>query len=64
MRQKKKQIWLRKKLKHGTHFEPVEESQPIRVHETGLVVNPVLFWLGCSPDGLVFDELSHHPLDV
>ena len=32
-----------------------QESRPIRVRETGLVVNPVLFWLGCSPDGLVFD---------
>ena len=57
---------VKKRLKHGTHFEPVardkymeilkfQESRPIRVRETGLVMNPVLFWLGCIPDGLVFD---------
>ena len=63
---KEKPDLVKKKLKHGTHFEPVardkymeilkfQESRPIRVREIGLVVNPVLFWLGCSPDGLVFD---------
>ena len=63
---KEKPDLVKKKLKHGAHFEPVardkymeilkfQESRPIRVREIGLVVNPVLFWLGCSPDGLVFD---------
>ena len=63
---KEKPDLVKEKLKHRTHFELVardkfieilkfQESPPIRVDETSLVVNPVLFWLGCSPDGLVFD---------
>ena len=72
---KEKPDLVTKKLKHGTHFEPVardkykymeilkfQESRSIRVRETGLVVNPVLFWLGCSPDGLVFDGSISLPL--
>ena len=39
----------------------------INVREAGLVINPLLFWFGASPDGLVLDgttSLPNGPLEV
>ena len=34
----------------------------IFLREAGLVIQPLLFWLGASPDGLIYDkEYSDHP---
>ena len=34
----------------------------IFLREVGLVIQPLLFWLGASPDGLIYDkEYSDHP---
>ena len=55
-----------KALKHGKSHEPTARDytqylkfvlmHDINVRETGLVVQPNLFWLAASPDGLVSDH--------
>ena len=72
---KEKPDLVKKKLKHGTHFEPVardkymeilkfQESRPIRVRETGLVVNLFCFGLGAVLMVWYLMEVSHYLLDV
>ena len=54
-------------FKHGGEYEPVARRQyeeylkynlrhDVSVRETGIVVQPHLFWLAASPDGLVADK--------
>eukprot|EP00795_Rhopilema_esculentum_P005817 gene5817-11118_t len=54
-------------FKHGIMYEPVARKQyeeylkynlrhDAAVRETGIVVQPYLFWLAASPDGLVSDN--------
>lgn len=54
-------------MKHGKIYEPIARKlytdylkytmrHNVKVRETGLVVQPYLFWLAASPDGLVQDE--------
>ena len=54
-------------MKHGTQHEPVARSKyyeilklklkrDISIRETGIVMQPLLFWLAASPDGMVYDR--------
>ena len=56
-------------LNHGKKFEPIAKQiyidvmkfklkQNVSVRETGLVIQPLLYWLAASPDGLITDEIS------
>ena len=53
-------------MEHGRQYEPTAREmyielmktrlqRTVQVRETGFVVQPSLFWLGASPDGLVRD---------
>ena len=33
-------------------------KQDVSVRETGIVIEPLLYWLAASPDGLITDESS------
>ena len=57
----------RDNFKHGRTYEPISRKQyadymkiglkhSIDVRETGIVVQPKLFWLAASPDGLINDK--------
>ena len=51
-------------LKHGRDNEIKARNAYIdhtnrNVRECGLVVNPSIPWLGASPDGLIFDQLTN-----
>ena len=57
-------------FKHGREYEPVARRQyeeylkyslrhDVSVWETGIVVQPHLFWLAASPDGLVTDKTGN-----
>ena len=57
----------RDNFKHGRTYEPIARKQyadymkiglkhSIDVRETGIVVQPKLFWLAASPDGLITDK--------
>ena len=59
-------------LKHGTKYEPVAKERffehmkynlkrHINIRDTGIVIQPYLFWLGTSPDGLIVDSLEEFP---
>ena len=59
-------------LKHGTKYEPVARERffehmkynlkrHINIRDTGIVIQPYLFWLGASPDGLIVDSLEEFP---
>ena len=60
-------------IKHGTQHEPLAREKycnvlkfqlkrNIIIRETGIVMQPCLFWLAASPDGMVFDaEYSESP---
>ena len=60
-------------LKHGRRYEPVARrkyyeimqykmKRNVFLREAGLVIQPLLFWLGASADGLIYDkEYSDHP---
>lgn len=46
---------------YGNHQEPFarrcyEKLKGVLVVETGLIINPLIPWLGCSPDGIVLGE--------
>ena len=41
-----------------------KEKRHLIVQETGIVINPCIFWLGASPDGLVYDSNSVEPVDL
>ena len=54
-------------MEHGRKYEPIAREQYIEmmklklnrdviVRETGLVIQPNLFWLAASPDGMVSDN--------
>ena len=54
-------------IRHGRMYEPIARKQyldvmkfylnrNIDIRETGLVLQPKLFWLAASPDGLVSDK--------
>ena len=60
-------VAIRDAFRHGRIYEPVVRekyidimryhlNRDVRVRETGLVVQPLLFWLAASPDGLVTDK--------
>ncbi len=62
---------VQENLKHGSMNEPIAREKysdvlchkfhrRIAVRETGIVIQPNLFWLGASPDGLVNDN-QHDP---
>ena len=62
---------VQENLKHGSMNEPIAREKysdvlchkfhrRIAVCETGIVIQPNLFWLGASPDGLVNDN-QHDP---
>ena len=57
-------------LKHGSTYEEVAREtyynflkyklkRDVHIRETGLVVQPSLFWLGASPDGLIIDKTDN-----
>ena len=63
---------VKKKLKHGVRYEPVardkykdimkfKERRHVTCRETGIVINPSVFWLGASPDGLLYGCESTKP---
>ena len=54
-------------MNHGIVYEPVarqkyfdilkyELRRDVNIRETGLVIQPNLFWVGASPDGMVIDS--------
>ena len=55
-------------LNHGKKFEPIARKiyidvmkfklKHVSVRETGIVIQPLLYWLAASPDGLITDESS------
>ena len=55
-------------LNHGKIFEPIARQiyidvmkfklKHVSVRETGIVIQPLLYWLAASPDGLITDESS------
>ena len=58
---------LKDNFKHGKIYEPIARKHygkyvkytlkhNINIRETGIVIQPKLFWLAASPDGLVSDE--------
>ena len=60
-------------MKYGKEYEAVAKQKffdymtyvlkrNVMIRETGLVVQPNLFWLGASPDGLFFDSLCEEPI--
>ena len=63
---------VKKKLKHGVRYEPeardkykdivkFKERRHVTCRETGIVINPSVFWLGASSDGLLYDCESTKP---
>ena len=59
-------------IKFGNQYESVAKQKffdymtytlkrNVMICETGLVVQPYLFWLGASPDGLLFDSCCEEP---
>ena len=72
-KEKKNPKFVQDVLKHGHRYEPVARckyyeimqykmKQNIFLREAGPVIQPLLFWLGASPDGLICDkEYSDHP---
>ena len=66
---------VRKALNHGVQNEEVAKEKyiyimqhqirrPVKIKEVGLIVQPDLFWLGASPDGVVEDMTQKHPLGL
>ena len=64
--------FVQEALKHGTTYEPVAKDKfyqhmqynmkrDINIRETGIVVQPILFWLAASPDGLIVDANEELP---
>ena len=62
---------VKKKLNHEVMYEPVAREKyldilkhqfqrQISLRETGLVIQPSLFWLAASPDGVICDN-AHNP---
>ena len=62
---------VQKKLNHEVMYEPVAREKyldilkhqfqrQISLRETGLVIQPSLFWLAASPDGVICDN-AHNP---
>ena len=62
---------VQKNLNHGVTYEPVarekyldilkhQYQRQISLRETGLVIQPSLFWLVASPDGVICDN-AHNP---
>ena len=60
---------VKKALNHGINNEQIAKEKytyimnyrlirKIYLRETGLIVQPKLYWLGASPDGIVYDYLS------
>ena len=54
-------------MEHGTKYEPIARKKyfellkydlkrDVDIRETGLVIQPNLFWVAASPDGLVSDK--------
>ena len=31
-------------------------SRPVKIREAGIIIQSQLFWLGTSPDGVIFDK--------
>ena len=31
-------------------------NRPVKIRETGIIIQSQLFWLGASPDGVIFDK--------
>lgn len=63
--------FVQQKLKYGKMYEGIARekyakylrniARPVRVSESGLVINPNNHWLGCSPDGKVTDYMVDSP---
>ena len=31
-------------------------NRPVKIREAGIIIQSQLFWLGASPDGVIFDK--------
>ena len=31
-------------------------NRPVKIREVGIIIQSQLFWLGASPDGVIFDK--------
>lgn len=59
-------LFIQERMRHGLIYEPVAREKystvmqfklkrKVEVRETGLVIQPSIFWLAASPDGLAYD---------
>ena len=66
---------VQKNLNHGVMYEPVAREKyldilkhqfqrQISLRETGLVIQPSLFWLAASPDGVICDNAHNSQIGL
>lgn len=50
-------------MKDGLYYEPIARNKYAKkyksiIHEKGIIIHPKYHFLGCSPDGLVWDNVK------